>query len=43
MEKIIKYCAYCGKELTSKQRHNTYCSQKCANAAKNKIKLMLGY
>ena len=39
MKKIVKYCAYCGKELTSEQRHNTYCSQKCANAAKKQNKI----
>lgn len=39
MERIIKYCAYCGKELISEQRHNTYCSQECANAAKKQKKI----
>lgn len=35
----IKYCAYCGKELTSAQRNNTYCSQTCANLAKSQNKI----
>lgn len=26
----MKICAYCGKELTSSQRNNTYCSNECA-------------
>ena len=39
MERIIKYCKYCGKELTSEQRHNTYCSQTCANAGKRQDKI----
>ena len=39
MERIIKYCKYCGKELTSEQRHNTYCSQACANAGKRQDKI----
>ena len=30
----MKYCAYCGKELTIEQRHNSYCSSECANNAK---------
>lgn len=30
----MKYCAYCGKELTIEQRHNSYCSGECANNAK---------
>lgn len=30
----MKYCKRCGKELTKKQSHNTYCSSECANLAK---------
>lgn len=30
----MKYCAYCGKELTHKQSHNIYCSNECSNNAK---------
>lgn len=30
----MKYCAYCGKELTTEQRYNSYCSNECANNAK---------
>lgn len=26
----MKYCLYCGKELTVEQRHNIYCSQRCS-------------
>ena len=39
----MKTCLYCGKELTSAQRHNTYCSNECANAAKvnNKVQMWL--
>lgn len=39
MNKVIKYCAYCGKELTSNQRHNTYCSVECASKAKRQHKI----
>lgn len=39
MKRIIRYCAYCGKELTSEQRGNIYCSQFCANTAKKKRKI----
>lgn len=39
MDREIKYCAYCGTELSTEKRHNTYCSQNCANAAKRKIKI----
>lgn len=36
----MKICARCKKELTTEQRHNTYCSRECANLARkeNKIK-----
>lgn len=39
----MKYCAYCGKELKTEQRHNIYCSIECATKAKkdNKIKSWL--
>lgn len=39
----MKKCLYCGKELTTEQRHNKYCSQECANSAKynNKINAWL--
>lgn len=39
----MKQCLYCGKILTTEQRHNQYCSSECANQAKtdNKIKLWL--
>ena len=30
----MKYCAYCGKELTHKQSYNIYCSNECSNNAK---------
>ena len=39
MERIIKYCAYCGTQLTSEQRHNIYCSQNCANLMRQKKKI----
>ena len=39
MQKIIKYCEYCNKELTNEQRHNKYCSQKCASLAKSQKKI----
>lgn len=35
----MKYCAYCGKELTAEQRHNSYCSSECANNAKTQKKV----
>ena len=34
-----KYCLYCKKELTSDQRHNTYCSIKCANEHRKQQKI----
>ena len=34
-----KYCEYCGKELTSKQKNNRFCSYECANAFKKEIKI----
>lgn len=39
MSKVVKYCAYCGKELTSNQRHNIYCSVECASKAKRQHKI----
>lgn len=30
----MKKCLYCGKELTTEQRHNLYCSMDCFQAAK---------
>ena len=39
MERKIKKCAYCGKELTVSQRHNIYCSSECANLAKQSKKI----
>ena len=35
----MKICKYCGKTLTSEQRHNTYCSQTCANKDKQQQKI----
>lgn len=35
----MKKCAYCGKELTTQQRHNTYCSIECFNIAKKDQKI----
>lgn len=35
----MKYCKYCGKELTSKQHCNIYCSMECANNAKVQKKI----
>lgn len=39
----MKNCLYCGKELIQAQRHNIYCSNECANAAKfnNKVQAWL--
>lgn len=39
----MKTCDFCGKILTTNQRHNKYCGNECANAAKmeSKIKLWL--
>ena len=34
MNRKIKYCPYCGKEIPVGKNHNTYCNQECANAAK---------
>lgn len=39
MRKNIRYCAYCGKELKSEQRQNTYCSQSCFNLARRQEKI----
>ena len=39
MERVIKNCAYCGKELTTKQRHNIYCSIECSAKAKRQQKI----
>lgn len=41
MNKVIRYCQYCGEELTSDQRHNLYCSQNCANQAKKENNIQL--
>lgn len=32
-EKVPKYCAYCGEELTGNARKNKYCSYECAHKA----------
>ena len=34
-----KYCEHCGKELTSKQKNNRFCSYECANASKKDAKI----
>lgn len=35
----MKYCLYCGKELTVEQRHNIYCSQRCSINARTDEKI----
>lgn len=35
----MKFCKKCGKQLTTEQRHNIYCSQECANLDKAEIKI----
>ena len=35
----MKYCLKCGKQLTTEQRHNIYCSQDCAISARKELKI----
>lgn len=34
-----KYCEYCGKELTTEQRHNRFCSHWCTSAYNKDVKV----